>query len=62
MKCCICGETIEGIGNSAWPFSKDSKEKCCDTCDDLVVQPTCRYVAMSWSAVERIMERHSLAK
>jgi len=30
MKCCICGEHIEGYGNNAKPIKKGI---CCDKCN-----------------------------
>lgn len=35
-KCSICGRTIEGYGNNAWPVNDG---RCCDKCDDEVVVP-----------------------
>jgi len=36
MKCCLCGNKIEGYGNNAQPL-KDGR--CCDFCDTIKVIP-----------------------
>lgn len=36
MRCCICGEKIEGYGNNAEPVKS---ERCCDACNIKVVIP-----------------------
>ena len=33
-KCCICGEQIEGFGNSAEPLAYG---RCCDFCNTKVI-------------------------
>jgi len=37
MKCCICGKSIKGYGNNPWPVSKNPKDKCCDSCNNVVI-------------------------
>ena len=36
MKCCICGEEINGYGNNAEPLAEG---ECCDRCNIEVVIP-----------------------
>lgn len=37
LKCCICGDKIQGYPNNPWPIMLDGV--CCDACDILVVLP-----------------------
>lgn len=39
MKCCLCGEKIEGLGNNPDPFGKKKNDRCCDRCNALKVIP-----------------------
>jgi len=37
-KCCICGEEIHGCGNNPWPLVKSEGARCCDSCNDKVLE------------------------
>lgn len=39
MKCCICGNEIEGYGNNPYPVcdKEDQTSRCCDDCNNLVI-------------------------
>lgn len=39
MKCCICGEEFQGVGNNPYPVVKDEGARCCDDCNTLFVIP-----------------------
>jgi len=36
--CCLCGEEFIGHGNSAWPLVKTEGAKCCDSCNNMVLE------------------------
>lgn len=38
MNCCICGKKIEGHGHNPWPYIKDKSVKCCDNCNNKVIE------------------------
>lgn len=38
LKCCICGKKISGYGNDPWPLDKREGAKCCDKCNEAVVE------------------------
>ena len=42
MKCCICGNEIEGHGHNPWPYIKDKDVKCCDNCNAKVLEERVR--------------------
>lgn len=37
-KCCFCGKEISGYGNNPWPLVKDEGARCCDSCNDKVLE------------------------
>lgn len=39
FKCCICGKTFAGYGNNPYPYIKDNKKECCDSCNVRFVIP-----------------------
>lgn len=44
--CCICGESFEGCGNNAAPYTRGA---CCDTCNDKYVIPYRTYLTRKQS-------------
>lgn len=34
--CCICGKTFVGYGNNPYPIKNEGR--CCDSCNQLVIQ------------------------
>lgn len=38
LKCCICGKKISGYGNDPWPLDKREGAKCCDKCNEAVIE------------------------
>ena len=40
MRCCICGDNIENMGNNPYPLCEydDMSSRCCDSCNDKVIQ------------------------
>ena len=36
--CCICGCEFEGFGNNPYPLVKDDEARCCDECNNKVIQ------------------------
>ena len=38
IRCCFCGEVIEGFGNNPEPL-KTYPNRCCDKCNNEVVIP-----------------------
>lgn len=38
MECAICGCKIEGFGNNPDPLIKDKDARCCDICNNYVIQ------------------------
>lgn len=44
--CCICGESFEGCGNNAHPFTRG---KCCDDCNNKYVIPYRTYLTRKQS-------------
>ena len=37
-KCCLCGATCTGWGNNPWPLNKDDNARCCDSCNNKVIE------------------------
>ena len=36
--CCICGEEFKGFGNNPYPLVKEEGARCCDECNDKVIE------------------------
>lgn len=34
--CCICGKKFKGYGNNPWPLKEEGR--CCDECNEKVVE------------------------
>ena len=34
--CCICGKKFKGFGNNPWPLKEEGK--CCDECNEKVIE------------------------
>lgn len=46
--CCICGKKFKGYGNNPWPLKE--KGRCCDECNDKVVEERMRKgFEMNWN-------------
>lgn len=39
MKCCICGQEIDGYGNNPYPFcaNNDNESRCCNECNNQAI-------------------------
>ena len=33
QKCAICGKKFSGYGNSTWPVTESTTDRCCDHCN-----------------------------
>lgn len=40
LRCCICGEPVEGYGNNPEPYMSPEKGRCCNACNMKFVIPT----------------------
>ena len=49
MRCCICGDNIENMGNNPYPLCEydDMSSRCCDACNSLVI--TARLLSIKYS-------------
>jgi len=53
INCCLCGKRIESTpngwiyGNNPHPLMKHHSDRCCDSCNEIYVLPTRRYLYLS---------------
>ncbi len=51
-KCCICGNEFVGFGNNPYPLchKDDYESRCCDECDNLVIN------ARMWRLIHKVSD------
>ena len=54
MKCSICGNLIEGRGNSAKPINEG---RCCDKCNFKVISARSRMIGVDEDTFENLEKR-----